>query len=316
MPNPTTNTYDKLTQVTASSGGINIAQQDRDAISKAIMDRFLAKGGINGGVTKLTPEMKASLDKLKNSGELDELSKSFLSEGSSSNGSLESAKNTLSGINNLSADGITSVAQQMVNSDLVQSQLSQLQQQTKAGLQDALGMLDDNSARTNSMGSSRAALAKGIATGKAQEALTQGSQAIIGNATENALARSERIQGANISNDFNKANGFMNLNDAGLRTKSAGVNASQQAISNLLKAGGITQEQAERMIQSGDMNLEGLIRQLGGLNGVTEDRNIGEKGKTVTSGGGLTTREQLTGAGLALGGSLIEAGLKKYFSLN
>lgn len=245
-----TQTNQSSSQTTVGTqGGINLGQADKDKLLGNIENAFT-----QGGVAELTPELQAALAAMQGG------------VNNSGANALAQAGNILGGNMTTSTDQIKDMAGNLVDKEYLGNQLNQLNQASQESLQGALTNIDQGASMAGGLGSSRTALAQGQAIGDSQEALINAQSQLVGNTYQNALNQAMNINQSNVSNQLAQAGALGNL---GIGQGQLGMAQQQQQIDNLLKAGMITQEQANKIKNEGMGKLGALMPILGQLMGTT-----------------------------------------------
>ena len=246
-----------------TSGGINVGDKLQGGILGSIFENFANQGGASGGVAELTPEMKAAIDKLMGQ----QGGGGFLQGGQ---GMLDQAGNALGGNVNVGAGDITGMAEGLMNKELLGNQLGQLTESATEGLQQGLNQISTGASMSGGLGSSRSALAQGQAVEGSQKALANAQSNLINSTYQKAIDQAIGIEQANKGNQLTQGQlqGQLGLGQAGL-----GAQMNSDQVNAMLKAGVITQEQADKLQASGGNNINQLLGQLGALMGTTGSSN-------------------------------------------
>lgn len=168
---------------------------------------------------------------------------------------------------------LNKMAESVYGGDLVNKQIAQAQQAASENLQGALQSINQGASATGNMGSSRAGVASGVATGEAQKQLLN-----------------------NITNIQQQA-----------RTEAYGLaqNQEQADMANLMASGGVTQTQAQNKLDTDWYNRVGQQNQgwenLGKYSDIVS--GIGSQGGTSsTSGPKQSTFNKVLGMASTVGG--------------
>lgn len=276
-----------------TSGGINIGSDLQAGILGQIFDNFANQGGASGGVAEITPEMQAAINAMMNQ----QGGGNFLGSGQ---GMLGQAGGILGGSTSVTGQGVTDLAGQLVNTDLLKNQMGQLTEEAQKGLQSGLGAISTGASMSGGLGSSRTALAQGEAIEGSQKALANAQANLVNQTYQNAINQAIGIQQGNVSNQLTQGQllGQLGLGQAGL-----GSQMNNDQINAMLKAGVITQEQADKLFNSGSNNLNTLLGQLGALMGQqgTTDQTTTTTGQ---SSSGLDKNQMVGGILGSVAGSI------------
>lgn len=189
----------------------------------------------------------------------------------------------------LTAEGIYNTAQGLVNHDLIKSQTAALQDAVSTGLAGEMQNINQRATASGGMGSSRAGIAEGVATEGAAKALSQGSAAITGAATDKA------VQSA-IQSGMNQLSGLGQLGQLGSGMYGQGqgsilgsISGNRNDLLDRLQAGNIWQNEEEKkaaidrynqMVKDNPQlaalgDLGPLILQFAGLGGTSQSQSQG-----------------------------------------
>ena len=275
----------------------------KDILSQA--DKlFDQNGGINQDfidkkISALTPEMQSAVKGLINNeglkGNLDSAAAAAKS-GNSAIGTANQNLTSLAGKKTTSAD-IVNEAKGLYDNDTVNSQINKLGTDVRDQLGKNLQINNQNATQTGNMGSSRAGVAQGVATGKAAQAIADGSAAIQNDARTKAYNMASDTLNQNTTNQLS-ANGKLASLGLGSGNLQSSLNSGyNQALQNKLTGAGITQNQAQNVLNNDWFNAVGQQNQgwdnLGKLSGITTA--IGNGGGTS---GGTSTTSGGSGGGL------------------
>lgn len=288
------------------------------------------KGGINAEwldkqLADLTPEMQSTVKNLMSSdgmkGVVDTINKGA-QEGIGGIGqSTGILGNIAQGGSNITSEDINKMAKDLYQSDRVDSQVEQLSKDVNEGLKGQIQNLNQQSSASGNMGSSRAGVAEGVATGKAADAIAQGSASIKNQAMQDATQQALGALSGNVSNQLGAAGQLGNLGLGAGQLSGSSANIYNQMLQNQLTGAGITQNQAQNSLnnqwfnQQGASNagwdnlskLLGMAGSIGGLGGTSS--SSGKNGSSLSGAmGGLGGL--LTGVG-SIGGLFSDASLKK-----
>lgn len=216
----------------------------------------------------------------------------------------------------LTQQGMLDAAKGFYDSDLVGSQVNQLGTQLQDMLGGEIQALNQRAAASGGMGSSRAGVAQGVATGKAADAFASGSAQIQNAARQAALGQAMQLG----QQQLGAAQGQMQFGNQMLSGAMSGIAGGIQAgnqmtiqgLMNQLAAGGLMQQEGQankdldrlnQMIKN-NPSLAGMSQLLPFLTAMSGWNTTTNQTGTVT-GGGPSTGQQLLGAGVSLGGALL-----------
>lgn len=228
--------------------------------------------------------------------------------------------NIAAGGGKITSDDINKMAKDLYQSERVNSQVSQLSKDVNEGLKGQIQNLNQQSSASGNMGSSRAGVAEGVATGKAADAIAQGSASIQNQAMQDATQQAIGTLSGNVSNQMGAAGSLGNLGLGAGQLGGTSANIYNQMLQNQLTGAGITQNQEQNKLNNDWFNkqgasnagwdnlskLLGMAGSIGGLGGTSNTTGTsGGTGGGMAGLGGL-----LTGVG-AIGGLFSDASLKK-----
>lgn len=267
------------------------------------------KGGINAEwldkqIAELTPEMQESVKNLMSSDGMktvvNDLNKGMQSGIGGIGGASDVLGNLAQGGGKITSDDINKMAKDLYQSDRVDSQVAQLSKDVNEGLKGQLQNLNQQSSASGNMGSSRAGVAEGVATGKAADAIAQGSAAIKNQAMQDATQQAIGTLSGNVSNQMGAASQWGNLGLGAGQLGGTSANISNQILQNQLTGAGITQNQAQNVLNNNWFNQQGqanagwdnlskLLGMAGSIGGLGGTNNSTGKGGSSVSGamGGL-----------------------------
>lgn len=278
----TTTTGSSSTTTTGTQGGINVGDKLQSGLLGQIFQEYADKQG-QGGVAQLTPEMQQAINQMMGS----QGGGNFLTGGQ---GMLGQAGGILGGNVQMDPSKIQEMAGNLVNKDMLGNQLSQLTESATEGLQQGLNQISTGASMSGGLGSSRSALAQGQAIEGSQKALTNAQSNLVNQTYQQAMNQALGIAQSNASNQLSQGQmlGQLGLGQAGL-----GAQMNNDQINAMLKAGVITQEQADKMFNSGTNNMNTLLGQLGALMGSTsssqQDTTTNQTGSSGIDKGDLVS---------------------------
>lgn len=291
---------------------------------------FDAQGGINADfinkeIADLTPEMQQSVKDMISSPGFKDLSTTLMEASKAGAAGVGEAqgflKDLASGKGAITADQINSLAKDLYQGDVVQSQVDQLSKNVKESLGSEIQGLNQAASSAGAMGSSRAGVAEGVAKGKAAEAIATGSAQLQDAALQRAQQQAMGTLAGNLQSQQGAAGqlGQLGLGGAGLGSMAG--NLGQQALQNQLTGSGILQNFAQSQKdtdwfnkvgqqQAGWQNLANLLGMAGPVGG------MGGTGTGSSKGGGPSMFNQMLGGASTIMGGLgalgfSDASLKK-----
>lgn len=266
----TTSSSSSSTTTSGSQGGINVGEDLQGGILGQIFENFANQGGASGGVAQITPEMQAAINAMMGA----QGGSDLLGGGT---GALQQGTGILGGNVSVDPNKVQETAAGLVNKDFLGNQLGQLTEEANKGLTQGLNQISSGASMSGGLGSSRSALAQGQAVEGSQKALANAQSNLVNSTYQQAMQQALGIEQGNISNQLQQGQllGQLGLGQAGL-----GAQMNNDQINAMLKAGVITQEQAQKMQESGGKNINQLLGQLGALFGSTNQ----SQSDTTTSG--------------------------------
>lgn len=288
------------------------------------------KGGINAEwldkqIADLTPEMQSTVKNLMSSDGMKSMVDNINKGVTSGIGGIGQATDTLGNIaqggGKITSDDINKMAKDLYQSDRVNSQVSQLSKDVNEGLQSQIQNLNQQSSASGNMGSSRAGVAEGVATGKAADAIAQGSAAIQNQAMQDATQQAIGTLSGNVANQMGAAGQLGNIGLGAGQLGGTSANIYNQMLQNQLTGAGITQNQAQNILNNqwfnqqgqanaGWDNLSKLLGMGGAIGGLGGTSNTTGKGGTSVSSGMAGLGGLMSGIG-AMGSMFSDASLKK-----
>ena len=188
----------------------------------------------------------------------------------------------MNGGSDITSEDINNMANDFINSDLLNSQIDAANRDTARALyEDALPSIDRDASANGAMGSSRAGVSAAIAERSTNERMADTSAAMRGQAHTNALNQAQSVLQGNISNQINGAtNSFVGSNNM----INQGANYGNNMMGTL--SGQMTSAQLQAMLQGVNQadkigNRDYLANLLGQYSGIAG--GIGGMGGTSTS---------------------------------
>lgn len=277
---------------------------------------FNEQGGINKEwldkeLADLTPEMKDTVNNMISNPQFTDLANQFKDVAAGGKGQVDTAGGALQGLIDKGIGGkdINDLAAELYDNEMVQSQTEQLGKD----VQDALGKdiqgLNQRASAAGGMGSSRAGVAQGVATGKAADAMAQGSSNIQNAARQQAYQQAGQTLQGNQNTALSGAGALGSLGMGQLGMLGQVGNLYQQNLQNQLTGSGILQNQNQNVLdnkwfnQQGQQNVGwdalnkylGVAGGIGGMGGTNTSTIKGGGGKGGGLGGALGS---IAGAGL------------------
>lgn len=288
---------------------------------------FNEQGGINAEwidkeIADLTPEMQETVKNMISNPQFTDLAQQYKDIAAGGQAQVGQAGGALGGLlqQGIKGQDINELASELYDSELVKSQTAQL----GADVQDALGKdvqaLNQRAASSGGMGSSRAGVAQGVATGKAADAMATGSAAIQNQARQSAYQQAGQTLMGNQSTALGAAGQLGSLGMGQLGMLNNVGNLYQQNLQNQLTGSGILQQYQQGVLNNKWMNqmgqqqmgwdqlnkLLGVAGSIGGMGGTNTTTQTGGGGK----GGGMAGLGSLVGGVGSLVGAFSDARLK------
>lgn len=291
----TNNSQTSTTTGSTTSGGLNVGGDFASGILSEIFKNYGQQGGASGGVAEITPEMKAAINAMMNQ----QGGGGFLNGGQ---GMLDQASGSLSGNLNVGSGDIIGMAEGLMNKDLLANQLGQLTESATEGLTQGLNQISSGASMSGGLGSSRTALTQGKAIEGSQKALTNAQSNLINSTYQQVMEQAIGIEQANKQNQLTQGQlqGQLGLGQAGL-----GAQMNNDQVNAMLKAGIITQEQADKLQASGGNNINQMLGQLDALLGQSGTTN-----QTTTTTGQSSNKtdwgDLAGGVGSAVTGGILD----------
>lgn len=305
--------------------------QLKDILNQA-KDQFDKTGGLDGNwIDKqfpgLTDEMKSSLSNMAESGNLGQVADNINQITAGSAGNVNNASNALTGLASGGVTGqqVNDLAGQLYDSDTVKSQTSQLATDVNKSYNQQVEALNQQAVGSGNMGSSRAGVAQGVMSGKANEALAKGTADIQNSARTNAYNQALGTLQGNQSTNLNAAGqlGQLGMNQGQLQAGNSSIyqqmlgnqnNAAQQGQNQVSGEAANNWFNQTGSANSGWDNLSKYLQVVGSIGGMGGTSN--STGTSTASGGGSGWMNQAmglasTGAGIAGSLGYSDASMKK-----
>lgn len=283
-------------------------------------DLFDSQGGINAEwidkeVADLTPEMQQAVKDMLNSDQLKQTIGQINQAGQQGLSGIGQATGALGGLTQqgITGENINKLAEELYDTEMVKGQKESLGKDIEQGLNKRVQGINQQAAGTGNMGSSRAGVAEGVATGEAADAYATGASNIENAARTSAYGQALGTLQGNQSTALGAAGalGQLGLGSGGLM--SGNLNAQNQILQNQLTGAGILQGHNQNVANNNWFNATGQQNMgwdmLGKLTGIAG--GIGGMGGTSTSTqnqGSGNLFNSLLGAGATLGGAYLTGG--------
>lgn len=298
------------------------AQDQLKDILNLAQQQYEKTGGLDGQwfereFPDLTQEMRDSLANMASSGKLEEVANNINQITSGAAGNVNNAGDVLGALSKggITGDQINDLASQLYDSETVKSQTEQLGKDVDYALQGQIKDLNQQAGATGNMGSSRAGVAQGVMSGKANEALAKGTADIQNNARNQAYGQALGTLQGNQGTNLAAAGALGNLGMNQGQLQAGNSNIYQQMMQNQFNSGNYGQNHLNQQAQNdwfnkvgqgnaGWDNLSkylGMVGSVGGMGGTSN--SSGTNTAQVGGGGGFgNTFNQMLGAGSAIAG--------------
>lgn len=308
-------------------------------LPKGVLDKI--KGDVSGiydnlkkmgipeqQIAKLNKNQQEALKKLASSGQLQKFAEVGGGELLGAAGALGTGKDVLAkaaaGEMDLTPEEMASFADKLVDKSGLDARIGAMSGDVTRQLQEgALPSIYRNAAGSGNIGSSRSAIAEGVARRGASDAVAKNAALMRAQAQSDAMNRAQTVLGGNLSTKLGAGKGLAGIGSTAIGQMGGVGNIGQQAVANQLQAGGVQQQQAQsemdvqrrnelmkRLKESGITDAQSMIGLLSGLRGVTD---TGASTTTQTSTGPSTSDLfKQTGLSVASGAAL--KGLDKWMS--
>lgn len=313
---------------TSESSPWKPAQSALEQILKDAGSIYDQQGGLNGNwidknIADLTPEMQGAIKDLLGSDSMKETIGTINQGVQSGISGIGQATGMLGGLANqgITSDKINEMAKDLYDSELVASQKEQLGADVQKSLDKNVQGINQASAGSGNMGSSRAGVAEGVAIGEASDAIATGGAAIENAARTSAMSQALGTLQGNQSTALGAAG---QLGQLGLGSGNLGLGSltgQNQILQNQLQGALIGQNQNQNILNNQWFNQQGqanagwdnLSKYLGMAGSIG---GMGGTNTTTGSGGGGSTLGNIVGMGTSIMGGLgamgfSDASLKK-----
>lgn len=282
-------------------------------------------GGLNGNwidkqLADLTPEMQTAVKDLLNSDSMKQTIGSITQAGQQGVSGIGQATGILGGLANqgITSENINQMAKDLYDTEMVKSQKESLGSDIEAGLNKRVQGINQAASGSGSMGSSRAGVAEGVATGEAADAYATGAANIENAARTSAYGQALGTLQGNQQTALGAGQSLGNLGLGSGNMMAGAAGLQNQILQNQLQGAGILQNQSQNQLnnqwfnQQGQANAGwdnlnkylGIAGSIGGMGG-TSTTTGGNKPGFMQSMVGLGS----TAAGLA--GMFSDASMKK-----
>lgn len=314
------------TQSTSSTTESSPWSETQDQLKTILSDaqtQYESTGGVDAewiekNYPDLNDDMKSALQNMATSGNLESVANQVNSITSSGASNVNTASGALSNLSSggVSSSQINSMANDLYDSDTVNSQVSQLTKNVNDNYNSQVNQLNQQATSSGNMGSSRAGVAQGVMAGKANEALATGTADIQNSARTTAQSAALSTLQNNQSTNLSAANSLGSLGTTQGQLASSNANTYQQMLENQYGAANVTQTQAQNEAlndyynaygasTNGYTNLNnylGIVGAIGSMGGTSSST-----GTATSTGGGTSTFNSILGAG-STGAGIASAG--------
>lgn len=265
---------------------------------------FDSQGGINAewidkNIADLNPEMQQAIKDFTNTDKFQQMAQGMGNAIQQGVSGIGQATGTLGGLTQqgISGEDINKLAQELYQGELVQSQKGQLGKEIESGLDKSVQQLNQQSAGSGNMGSSRAGVAQGVMTGEAADAYASGAAAIENSAIQNAIGQAMGTLQGNQQTALGAAGQLGNIGMSSLGQMGNLSNIYNQGLQNQMTGAGILQQYQQGVLNNQWFNQQG--QQNMGWDQLNKYLNIA--GSIGGMGGTSTTTQPGKGSGGALG---------------
>lgn len=236
----------------------------------------------------MTEDQKKALKKLSESGQLNKFAEAGGAQLLQATGALGKGTDVLeqaaAGKMQLTPEKMAEFATQLQDKEGLESRIGAMSGDVQRTLSEsALPSIYRGAAGSGNVGSSRSALAEGVARRGASDAVAKNAALMRAQSQQNAMDRAQTILGGNLQTQLGSAKGLAGIGSTAISQMSDVGKLGQQATMNQLQAGGMQQEQQQqqlntdrqnelmkRMKESGITDAQQMINLLSGLRGVTD----------------------------------------------
>ncbi|MGL5964496.1 MAG: hypothetical protein ACRCZ2_08930, partial [Fusobacteriaceae bacterium] len=240
------------------------AQGALENILNGAQDLFDKQGGINAEfiekeIADLTPEMQEAVKNLVNTEKFQNMAQMGQDAVQQGMSGIGQATGMLGGLaqTGITSENLNQMAKDLYDSELVSSQKEQLGADIDKSLSKQVQGINQASAGSGNMGSSRAGVAEGVAITGANEALATGSAAIENAARQQAYGQALGTLQGNQSTALGAAGQLGNLGLGSVGQLGNLSDIYQQGLSNSLTGAGILQNQQQNILNNKWFNATG-----------------------------------------------------------
>lgn len=262
----------------------------------------------------MTEDQKKALKRLSDSGQLNKFAEAGGTELLDATGALGKGRGVLeqaaAGKMQLTPDQMANFATQLQDKSGLEAQIGAMSGDVQRAVSEsALPSIYRGAVGSGNVGSSRSALAEGVARRGASEAISKNAALMRAQSQKDAMDRAQTVLGGNLQTQLGSAKGLAGIGSSAIGQMSDVGKLGQQATTNQLQAGTMQQQQQQqqldvdrqnelmkRMKASGITDAQQMINLLSGLRGVTD---TGASVSTSTSTG-PSTSDIVKGAGIPL----------------
>lgn len=253
-----------------------------------VYDKLKQMGVPETKLAGMTEDQKKALKKLSESGQLNKFAEAGGSQLLQATGALGKGTDVLSkaaaGEMQLDPAQMAQFATQLQDKAGLESQIGAMSGDVQRALSEsAIPSIYRGATGSGNVGSSRAALAEGVARRGASEAIAKNSALMRARSQQDAMNRAQTVLGGNLQTQLGSAKGLAGIGSSAIGQMSDVGKIGQQATANQLQAGNMQQqfgqqqldvarqnELMKRMKESGITDAQQMINLLSGLRGVTD----------------------------------------------
>lgn len=279
-------------------------------------------GGLNGNwidkqIADLTPEMQQAVKDMLNSDQMKQTIGQINQAGQQGMSGIGQATGILGGLANqgITSENINQMAKDLYDTEMVQSQKEQMGKDIEHGLNKRVQGINQAAAGSGSMGSSRAGVAEGVATGEAADAYATGAAGIENAARTQAYGQALGTLQGNQSTALGAAGQLGSIGLGSGNMMLGGLGSQNQILQNQLTGAGILQNQNQNILnnqwfnQQGQANAGwdninkylGIAGSIGGMGGTSTSN------QQSSSGGGM---KDIIGTAASIAGIFSDASMK------
>lgn len=221
-------------------------------------------GGLNGNwidkeIADLTPEMQQAVKDLLSSDQMKQTIGQINQAGQQGMSGIGQATGILGGLANqgITSENINEMAKDLYDTEMVQSQKEQMGKDIEHGLNKRVQGINQAAAGSGSMGSSRAGVAEGVATGEAADAYASGAANIENAARQSAYGQALGTLQGNQSTALGAAGQLGSIGLGSGNMMLGGLSSQNQILQNQLTGAGILQNQNQNVLNNQWFNQQG-----------------------------------------------------------